>query len=163
MKNIYNLNVTYFRAIYKCSFVFLSMIAAVVFISASSTVVQASGSHGGLHDVMELMGDNMKVIVRALVKNKPVPENELLAAANALPGLAIRAGGILPDQLKDKNGNPLPGKEELIVKYQDLMTRLTAALIELEQTLRMGTKEQAKNVLLSKVVPIQREGHEIFK
>lgn len=128
---------------------------------------QASPAAGAaaptVKNVMSQMGDEMKVLVNALVKNQPVADADLLAAADALPGLAAQAAKILPTQLADSQGHALPGQDAAVAQYQDLMGQLVAALTDLDQSIKAGDKAGAKTILLNKVGAIQKQGHTLFK
>lgn len=116
-----------------------------------------------LKDIMSQLGANTKTLVDALVKNLPVPDAKVQSAANAMPGLAAQAAQLLPKKLLDQAGKPKPGTEALVTKYRQLMSQLHAALVELQQNVSSGNRAAAKNTLVGKVAPIQREGHELFK
>lgn len=116
-----------------------------------------------LKDIMGQMGRNFKILVDALVKNQPLPDSQLASSAQALVHLAGRASLTLPSKLLGPNGQPKPGTEALVTQYRSIISRLTVALGELRDIVSTGNRAAAKNVLVGKVAPIQREGHEIFK
>ncbi len=126
-------------------------------------VPMIANAHGPLRDSMSDMYTHMKVLTNALIKGQPATDEELKTASNDLLKATVTASKLLPKELVGADGKPLPAKKTEIATYNDLMTKLLAALTELDQDIKAGKKDAAKLILQSKVAPLQKKGHELFK
>jgi len=121
----------------------------------------AASAHELQHK-MEDMGTALQTITDALIKNKPVTEAELRAASDGLLKATVEASKIMPETFNGPNG-PQPLGPNEVARYKESMTKLLAALTELDQDIKAGKKAEAKDVLVTKVAPLKKEGHGAFK
>jgi len=122
-----------------------------------------AGAHGPLRDSMSEMYGHMKILTNTLIKGLPATDEELKMASNELLKATVTSSKLLPNELVGADGKPLPSKTSQIATYKDLMTKLLAALTELDQDIKAGKRDAAKVVLQSKVAPLQKKGHELFR
>lgn len=137
-----------------------SLTMSVLVLTSSLAI---AGSRSELQPTMKQMGQQMKVLVMALVKKQDTPKESLLAAAHTLASLVEEAAKAAPKQYLDVQGNPLPGAEAELAKYDALIANLLVESRNLEAALAQGDQAAAADVLQSKIIPIQREGHDLFK
>jgi len=115
-----------------------------------------------LAHAMETMSDQLRIVADVLVKNKTIPEAELLAASDALVKATFEASKILPETFNTPEGPKALGPAE-VAHYNDLMTKLLVALTEIDQNLKAGNKAVAKEILATKVAELKKDGHKFFK
>lgn len=121
----------------------------------------AASAHELKHK-MEDMGTALQTITDALLKGKTVGENELKLASDNLLKATVEASKVLPETYNTPNGTQPLGTAE-VARYKDSMTKLLAALTELDQDIKAGKKAEAKDVLINKVAPLKKDGHGFFK
>jgi hypothetical protein len=138
-----------------------SLFASLIVTAVSMPLI--ASAHGPLRDSMTDMYASMKVLTNALIKGQPATDEELKTASNDLLKATVTSSKLLPKELLGADGKPTPKKKAEIAIYKDLMTKLLAALTELDQEIKAGKKDSAKAILQGKVAPLQKKGHELFK